>query len=182
VLKNLSEKYKLYLIVAGIILASIIAYRVAIKSTVMVMKDYRELKQKAAEAEDISSRCAALQKQLTILNRSYFDAAKGIDDTHNIFLDKLGRLAATYNATVTEYPAQHSYRASSVQVETHIAVLQGNFSDLLKVLYELEVNERIGRLVSVEYFTETNRKTKIRSLYMRIYIQNYRNKENNENS
>lgn len=181
-LKNITEKYKLYLLLAGIIVTAIIAYKLAIKSTVVTIREYRELKDKSEEAEDLPAQCAALQKQLANLNRSYFDVIKGIDDTHNVFLDKLGRLAAAHDAAVIEYPAEHSFQASSVRIDTHSAVLKGNFTDLLKVLYELEVNERIGRLVSVEYFTETNRKTKIRSLYMRIYIQNYRNREKDENS
>ena len=181
-MKNLSEKYKLYLLLGGFILILIIAYNVAIKSTISTIREYRELKQKSTEAADLPAQCAALQNQLKHLNRLYFDAVKGIDDTHEIFLNKLGRLAAQYNAAVIDYPAEHNFEASSVRIETHIAVLKGDFSDLLKVLYELEVNERIGRLVSVEYYTEINRKTKVRSLFMRIYIQNYRNKNNDENS
>ena len=172
----------MYLVLAAVFLAGILAYNIAVKNTIKTIKDYRELKRKSSEAADLPAQCALLSNQLSRLNQLYFNAVKGIGDTHEIFLDKLGRLADQYNTSVIEYPEKHSFNTSSVQIETHNAVLKGSFTDLLKVLYELEVHERIGRLVAVEYYTETNRKTKIRSLYMRIYIQNYRNKNNNENN
>lgn len=167
---------------AAVFLTGILSYNIAIKNTVKTIIDYSELKRKSSEAADLPEQCALLSNQLSRLNRLYFNAVKGIDNTHEVFLDKLGHFADRYNTSVIEYPEKHSFNTSSVQIETHTAVLIGNFTDLLKVLYELEVHERIGRLVAVEYYAETNRKTKIRSLYMRIYIQNYRNKNNNENN
>jgi hypothetical protein len=173
--KNLSDKYKLYIILAGLVAALLICYKVAFKSTFKAAANYRQLKERVREAADMPEQTALLQRQLTELNTKYFNEKKGFDDSHELILDKLSRLASKNSVLVTEYPEIHIYKSSTVQVETHTAVLKGGFLNLLHVLYEIEVHERIGRIVSVDYFTETDRKTKARSLFVRILIQNYRN-------
>lgn len=178
--KNISAKYRFYLLLAGILIGMLIAYRISVRSTIDTIKSYQELKKRSLEAGDLPSQCASLRKQIAELNHGYFENGSGYDEIHKNFLGKLGKLADIYHATLVEYPGQHNYKSSSVQVETHSAMLKGNFTDLLKILYELEVNERIGKLVSVEYFAETSRKTKIRSLFMHLYIQNYRNDKPDE--
>jgi hypothetical protein len=178
--KSLSEKYKLYLILSGLLLSLIICYNIAFKSTFLLALDYKQLKLRVQEAEDMPAQTAMLQKQLSELNKNYFNEIHGFDDSHELILEKMSRLASRYSVMVTEYPTVHIHKSSTVQVETHTIMLKGGFLDLLHVLYELEVKEKTGRIVSVDYFTETNRKTKVKSLYMRVYIQNYRNLNSHE--
>jgi hypothetical protein len=175
-----TERHIRYAILAGFFVMLLVSYKVAIKSTITTYSDYKELKEKSRVAEDLPIRIAELQEKLNDLNQTYFDAVKIIDNTHELFLDKLGQFASANRTTITEYPKEHIYETSSVLIETHSAILTGRFINLLKVLYQLEVKERIGRIVSVEFFTETNRRTKVSSLYMRLYIQNYRNLNRNE--
>lgn len=180
-LKNISEKQKFYLLAGSLVVLLIICYQLALKSTFSEIRMNKELKKMTIEAEDIPQQTALLKKQVADLNNKYFNEDIGNDDNHEIILEKVGRMALNTGTSVAEYPVRHIYQAMNTQVETHAIVLTGKFPNLLKVLYELEVHENVGRLVSVEYFTETDRKTRRRNLYSRIYIQNYRNLKNDEN-
>ena len=179
-IKGLSEKYKFYLLLAGFIFALIICYQVAFKSTFQSAKNCRNMKDKARLANEMPQKAANLRMELTRLNKEYFDNISGLNDAHEVILEKLSRLSSQYSTSVTGYPAKHIYETSFVQAETHTAILKGSFIDLLHVLYQLEVNERVGRIASVEYYTETDYKTKMTNLYSRIYIQNFRNLRKND--
>jgi len=180
-LKNISEKYKFYLLVGIFVVALIICYQLAIKSTIAGIRKNRELKKMALEAEDIPHQTALLKKQVLDLNNQYFNSNDQAEGNHEIILEKVSTLAAKSGVSVSEYPARHLFQTMSIQVETHSIVLTGKFPDLLEVLYQLEVHKKVGRLVSVEYYTETDRKTRRRQLFSRIYIQNYRNLKKDEN-
>jgi len=144
------------------------------------MRKTRVLKKMSIEAEDIPQQTALLKKQVLELNTKYFNEGIRSDDNHEVILEKAGNLSSTNNTSVYEYPARHLYRKMNIQIETHTVVLTGRFPDLLKVLYQLEVHKKVGRLVSVEYYAETDRKTRRRNVFSRIYIQNYRNLKSNE--
>ncbi|MBA7543583.1 hypothetical protein ES705_35914 [subsurface metagenome] len=178
--KNISEKQKFYLLIGTLVVVLFICFQVALKSTFAEIRKNKDLKTMALEAVNIPQQTALLKKQVVDLNNKYFNENIRADDNHEIILEKVSNLASGTNTSVTEYPARHIYQTMNLHVETHSIVLTGRFPDLLKVLYQLEVHERVGRLVSLEYFTETDRKTRRRNLYSRIYIQNYRNLKNNE--
>jgi hypothetical protein len=172
---KLSEKYKFYLLVAGFMISLILCYQVALKGTLQSIKNCRNMKEKARLATQMPQKVANLRNELTGINRQYFDDIRSQNDAHEVILEKLSQLSSKYSTTVTGYPERHVYQTTFVQAETHTAVLRGGFINLLHVLHEIEVNERVGRIASVEYYTETDYKTKITNLYSRIYIQNFRN-------
>jgi len=179
-MKGLSEKYKFYLLVAGFIVAMVICYQVDFKSTFQSANNCRLMKEKARLATEMPQKAANIRNELTKLNRQYFDNIRSQNDAHEVILEKLSELSSKYSTSVTGYPERHIYQTTFVQAETHTAIIKGGFINLLHVLYDLEVNERVGRIASVEYYTETDYKTKITNLYSRIYIQNFRNLKNND--
>jgi hypothetical protein len=180
-LKSLSDKYKFYILLAGFGLLLIICYQVAINGTVKIARQYRILKERAAIANDIPKKTAALNRQLNTLNSKYFSESENTQSGHEIILEKISRISSGNSVLVVGYPARHSFQTASVLVETHSALLRGRFTDLLKVIYALEVLEHTGRISSVEFFTETDRKTKSKQLFSRIYIQNYHNLSDYDN-
>jgi hypothetical protein len=179
-LKNLSEKYKFYLLVAGLIILLVISYQVALKGTFQCIKNCRTLKEKAKTAAQMPQKVANLKKELNSLNGQYFDNIHSQNDAHEVILEKLSLLSSKYSTSVTGYPERHIFQTSFIQTETHTAILHGGFINLLHVLYQIEANERVGRIASVEYYTVIDYKTKITNLYSRIYIQNFRNLKKDE--
>jgi hypothetical protein len=174
-LKNLKEKYKFYLLSAGFGLLILICYKIAISSTVKLAGQYHVLKERAAIASDIPKKTVVLNKQLNELNSKYFSESENLQSGHEVILEKISRISFDNSVLIIGYPERHAYQTASVLVETHTALLRGGFVDLLKILYTLEALEHIGRISSVEYYTETDHKTKTKYLYSKIYIQNYQN-------
>lgn len=179
-LKNLSEKYKFYFLLAAILVLLLICYNMAFKDTFKVWRDYKSLKDRAAVASEIPKKTAKLSSQLAELNSLFFNEKRENEDMHELILERIGTLTAHSNALLVGYPPLHLSKTSSVQIETHTIVLKGNFRDLLEIIYNLEVKQALGRIASIEFFTETDRRSHRRELFCRLYIQNFRNLKNHE--
>ncbi|MBN1953391.1 MAG: hypothetical protein JW801_19455 [Bacteroidales bacterium] len=170
-----NPKYRFFYLLTGIGVVILLAYQVAIKVTVDKMIRYRELKTNISQLDKVLEEIKDLKQQAVFLNARYFNTQDNIENTHEYYLDRLSQIASEKRVSVTEYPSEHVYRNNSLQIETHIISLQGSFIRLLNVLYQLENREKLGRIVSVDFFSETNRRTKLTTLTMQLYIQNYRN-------
>jgi hypothetical protein len=179
-IKGFSDKIKFYMLMGAFIILLIICYNIAFKSTLQSARNCSAMQEKARLASDMPKNEANLRNQLSMLNKKYFNGNRGLNDAHEVILEKLSKLSSEYSTTVVGYPERHLVEASFIQAETHMAILKGGFINLLKVLYQLEVNERVGRLASAGFYTETDFKTKVTNLYLRIYIQNFRNLKKND--
>jgi hypothetical protein len=180
-LKNISEKNKFYGLLVGFGIMVIICYKVAISSTLEIAGQYRILKKRALVAIDIPKKTSVLNQELKELNSKYFNSSENRQESHEVILEKISRISSDHSVLLIGYPAQHTFKTSSVVIETHAGLLRGGFIDLLRVLYALENSEHVGRISSIEFYTETDRKTKTKYLFSRIYIQNYHNLSDYEN-
>jgi type II secretory pathway component PulJ len=179
-LKNLSEKYKFLLLTGAFLLLILISYQIALKGTVQLRREVKALKQKISEADELPQQIGLLRKQLKMLNATYFEEKQRSNNKHEIVLETVSRQAAKYAVTVYEFPARHIVSTSSVQVETHTITLRGRYTDLLKTIQSLETEERVGRIVSVNFYTESERRSRKKYLYAQLFIQNYSNTPKHE--
>lgn len=179
-MKGLSDKYRFYIYLAGFLIILAICYNVALKSTIQSARNCRNMKEKAQLAVEMPQKAANLRSELATLNSTYFDEVKGLTDAHELVLERLSKLSSQFSTSVIGYPEKHLFENSFIRTETHTALLKGSFKNLLLVIYHLEVSEKVGRIASFEFFSEIDNKTRITNLYLRIYIQNYRNLKKNE--
>jgi hypothetical protein len=180
-LSKIPEKYKFYLLSALLLIVLIVCYKIAFKSTFEMIKQSGELKSKEAVAADIQAKTALLSQQLKEMNSTYFNENKSQLNTHELILEKISSFSYTNSVKLVEFPSKQLFQKATVEVETHTALLSGRFTNLLQVVSEMELYQQTGRMVSVGFYAEEDRKTKTRNLYSRLYIQNYRNLNDNEN-
>ena len=181
-LKNLKEQYKFYLIIGGFLIALFICHKLAFSSTFELRRSCRDLNGKLEEVDRLPVQLAELNKNLAVLDKQYFENKTDLSDNHEYILDRISESALRNNVSVHDYPPKHNVRTANLNVETHIVVLEGRFIHLVKTLYDIEVKEKLGRMVSVKFFSETERRSKRTSLYVQVFIQNYKNTNGNEKS
>ena len=71
-----------------------------------------------------------------------------------------------------ELPAMTSHQEGDFLVGTYKVVLEGNYKNLLKLVYLLEQKNKIGRVSSVSFIYKFDNKRKKNVLSMYLYIQN----------
>lgn len=170
-LNNLTYKQKNWLLLAGIVFFSFIVYFMAIVKTIDMASQCAELEEQIKTAGNAPGEIARLEAKLQEL-----DAKAGVSSDNVEFQQALLERVTTYcsnnRVSLKEFPANHVYTSNEVEVETNQLKVEGGFSNLLNLVFSLEQTERIGRVISVCYETQTDVRTKRVSLTAKIYVQN----------
>jgi len=158
------------LIVASFLFA-IIAYKMAIKKTVVLYNECKTYDNYMAEAQNAPKDIALLEKQLKKV-----DAILQNNDTSNIklqykLLDKASAYCLNNPVILSSYIEPEFYQYQDYDIETNKIVLEGGFHNLLKFIYKLEVEEPIGKVVSVKFEKKKQLRTENNKLFVSIYVQ-----------
>jgi hypothetical protein len=157
------------------LMAVILVYWIAVSGTVELKKSCTNLRKQLVSAGDAPTQLASLQARLNELNKmkGNIEKEEGTDPLLNFV--SINPVPAT---RLINYQPLHFYTRQPYLIETRIAVFEGNYNSLLKLLFTLEKSYSAGKVVSVKFETETNLKTEKKRLLMTLYIQSISNDKN----
>ena len=129
----------------------------------------KELSSEILNAEDLNLQIIGLSQEKYhlegLLGRSGISAselqvaiASHVADFRNVQLESIDPL--------------HESKDLDCEISTQSITISGEFRALLEVLQSFDTEFEFARLTSVQFWTETNRKTKKKHLYAKIYLQN----------
>lgn len=170
-LKNFTYKQKNWVLLGGIAFFSVVVYLLAVGKTIDMASECAELQGQIKSTGNAPDRVAQLQAKLKELDAKAGVSADSIE-FQQALLEKVTNYCSGNKVLLKEFPANHIYSTNEVQVETNQFKLEGGFSNLLNLVFSLEQNERIGKVISVCYETKTDVRTKQVSLTAKIYVQN----------
>lgn len=134
------------------------------------------------QAEEAPEQIKKLEEKLKNLNSSFSVYVTDSLSSQDKILELVSAFCQKNNLTLKELPVSGIVEEADFTVETNIIVAEGNFSSLVKLLYELEYNSRIARLSSVNFSSSIDNKRKKTILTLTIYLQNIKVKaKSNEN-
>ena len=115
----------------------------------------------------------------TWLMRSY-----RIDTTRHEsrMLNQLSGISRRYGVTLAALSLEAPTVHAGYRVQTRIAKLRGAFPGLVKAVYELEYQQPVGRLASVRFLLEEDRKQRRSFLVAYLYLQSITQEPPNEKS
>lgn len=164
------SKVKILLFIALVLLYFV--YAGAIKKTSNINRQYKQLLQKSEAIIQSNDEIIHLQNKINdienLIGRNIF-----LDRSiHELILQSIGKYCYRNNISIREFPAAILYQQGEYIVETHKIVLQGRYIPLLRMVYELEQNTHLAKIVSVNFYTAHNRKKQKDELYVEMYLQN----------
>jgi hypothetical protein len=148
----------------------------AIKPTLQAQKKLHQLKQVHQSITEAPIKFKKLQFQLDRINKLYFsmyDEATVLNQDY--LLEVLNKIVKENHVQITHYPGEHTFSSKKLNISTHIITIKGSFRNLLKTLYQFENNYKTFKLASIKFYAELNRKTKLKQLYMVVFIQQINN-------
>lgn len=131
-----------------------------------------DLEEQLATAVDAPQRISQLEQKLADINGQIGSNISGNTDYQELLLEKVSRYCSKNRLVLKQLPQTHSYVHQDFKVETHKVVVEGSFHKLLKLIYAIENDFKLGKLVSVRFETEKDFVTKSISLTASIYFQN----------
>lgn len=162
---------------------AVIVYFFAISHTIAEYRQVKELKWKVQKAKQSPGQMAVLENRLAFINSKVNDYL--IDSTRNqeSILDAVSTFCQKNNLILREFPKTGFEEQKDITIETNVIVAEGTYLNLLRLIYELEHKNKVGKVTSLSFnsFMDTKRKKQV--LTATIYLQNIRIKNNvNEKS
>lgn len=171
---NYKQKYQLLL--GGIALFLVIAYSLAFDKTWTAYQTTNQLQQQLSSAGQAWQQIENYQEQLKQLeseqNNQFF--------TQNYLFQKVTSFCQENKLAIQEMPESIVYKQQDVKILHNPIKVEGTFVPMVRLLYNLEQKEQLGRVVSVEFNLGKNYQSRQSELTAHIQLQNIQNQEKKE--
>jgi hypothetical protein len=174
---NLSYKQQFFTFAGIFVICLWIVYGISIKPTVAIKRQVRE-KEKAVEAlSSAPGRINVVSNKLEKINRQFSSFSMSGSTSRDLILEEISSYCSKNGISVYNYPESHIVKQQLFTLETNKIVLKSSFKRLIKLIHFLENKASFGRIISLRFYTEENRKTKQKVLFLELVIQNIKNDE-----
>jgi hypothetical protein len=175
--KNLTYQQKNKYLLLGSLVFLVVVYLAAIQNTINLYQKNSSREQALLKAEDAPQKIENYRQRLDELNNrlSYYvvDSIKG--EEH--ILEVVSNFCHKNHILLNRLPAVTTDDHGDVLVATTGVVAEGNYKDLLNLLYELEQKQKIARVTSAVFKSQFDHKRKKKVLTLTVYLQNIQIKE-----
>lgn len=168
--QNLTYRKKNKLLIGAAVLLLMISYFLPISRTIGLYVENDGLRDQLKLANSAPAYIEKLETESNQLNES-FSYLEQEDQLRKELLEKIGRACEKYDVLFKNFKNPHIALNDDVTIETHEVVLQSTYTNLLKTIYELEHELKIGKVVAVSFRVEQNRRTKKSYLLAHVYVQ-----------
>ncbi len=155
----------------GIALLLIASYKLAIDKTLLMKHESARLEEQVMQFKNIP-------KKLSILSQKekHYDSILGKMDlvdtsVQNNLLRTINQEANKHNIRVMDFDQPHIYKMGENKLHTFSFKLNGNYTDMLKVIHTIEQKGNFGEIVHVNFEKKKNYRTNKYSLGATVFVQ-----------
>ena len=171
-LERLSYKHKNYLLVAGLLILGVVVWKSAIRKTLDVRAECENLQIQLAKSQDAPAQLAFFRQRLSDLDALVGKGGAEASLAQQELLERVSDYCTEHRMTLKAFPESHEYTENEYAIVTNKVEVEGDFVDLVKLVYELEQKYTAARISSTQFYSKKNLKTKKVKLYALIYFQN----------
>jgi hypothetical protein len=176
------KKFKLifFLSVSGIFIFILLIWKMSLSKTVKEIQKNFQLKNILDSNTRYPEKKMVLKqriKTLSDLTNSKFLNSNDYDQRMIKIVDKY---CLDNNLIIRKIPERTISVQDNISIITSVFSIEGDFVDLVKLIYMLEQKEKLGRVTSANLTKKTEPKTKTSYLIADIFLQNIIFNESNE--
>jgi hypothetical protein len=176
--QKLSYRQKSRLLVSAAAVFLFMVYFLGIKKTIMKYRECAELEIKTKLAVNAPAELMSLEKNFYAMKKST-ESYVAINVQQSL-LGVVSKYCNENNLVVKDFTQPAISTNKDVTIETNSFVVEGPFTKALRLVYNLEQVNKLGRVASVNFSMKKDYVSKSSSLNTTVYIQNIKN-ESNEN-
>ncbi len=175
---NLTYKKKVLYLIAGFVLLLILSYSLSIRRTVTLSKICNKLEEQKESLQNAPSKIREIGQELNNINTLIGKDMHINMDVQSAILEKTGHFCQQHQLTLNNFPKTHYYKDKDYLIMTNKLVVEGEFIKILKLIYLFEQKFQLGKIISIQFDKERDRKTKRMKLYGSLFIQNVKHIKN----
>lgn len=149
----------------------LICYSVSIRPTIEVISDCSIQESQLSMLKNAPKVINELRKDLSEIESKIGNVETNDANFQKILLQLIGKYCESDDVVLLEFPEKVSFINDDYKIETYTLVIGGTFHDLLKFVYKLEQQYKLGKLVSLTFERKENPVTKKQNLKAKIIIQ-----------
>lgn len=169
------QKYVLLLIIAG--LFSLVIFKLSIQKTIRLYHSNQEALRKLENVSKAPQSIAKLQSEIEHLD-ALFGQMENETDHRAAIIQKCSDFCKENRIRVAQIKEPDILRRDKLIVETTELHFEGSHKNLLRLVYFLETTAGNGKLSSICFQKEMNKRSKEERLILKIFIQSI-TKQNN---
>lgn len=169
--KNISYRNRFYIVILLMTILATASYFFAIRNTISVVHECNYYKDKTKSYELLQSQESQLKSDLLFINQVIVNDSATTDEFSKQIFDFISHITNSHEVAITNFDQPLVSDESGFKVETYSLTISGTFIQLLKACNEIEKKIKIGRMVSMDFYTEKKSQKKTEELYLNIYIQ-----------
>ncbi|GAB1856176.1 hypothetical protein MHTCC0001_10110 [Flavobacteriaceae bacterium MHTCC 0001] len=154
-------------------MVAILCYTLAISKTIALKQEVKQL-----EKQEISFKNTPKQLMLLKQKQKYYDSIlakhqiKGSSIQNNL-LNLINSYADSSNIKVITFLEPHTVTQNNLKVNTYTFTLEGNYNDILLLIYKLESNTKFGEIINFHFEKKKNFRTNTFYLQASILLMNF---------
>ena len=171
---KLSDKIKKKVVYTSLItvLILIVSYQFSFKKTILLFNEYKLMLDERSNAHNLPDKLLKLQNELDNIAGTIESSNGEVSNKRNLIINMVSNFCDSNSLIVSELTPSLIKVENTFTIETNTIVTEGSFTNLVKLLNNLEQEKSFGKVISVRFATYLNRKTKKKNLFSEIYIQN----------
>lgn len=167
---SLNYKIRRRLLYFGLLLFLVLVYKLALAKTFEQRKYYQNSYEAHARVSSLSQKTVELKQKMVALDKLIGGEYK-VDSFQSYLVGRVNLLTKQYNIILKSYKEPDSYPFQNYLIDTYQIELSGAYKDLLEFIHHIEVSEPLGKLISVRFNVQEDKKSKEQSLVALLYLQ-----------
>lgn len=174
--QNLNYQRKFQLLILFSVALGIAVYQLALSKTINLYHQNSLLNIQLADAENAPDRLEVLKKSLYHLDQiTKNNHPDSIQNNHDLLLSSVSEYCKEKGLILKNFPETSIYKLGDYEVETNSFTVQGGFLNLLKLIYKLEQEVRVGNISSVMFQSAKDSENQKLILTATVYLQTAKN-------
>ena len=170
----MQTKNKMGLLVLGALVLLFASYQFAISNTLSLKKEYKTLNREMDSFKNFDEELIQLTQKDVSLDSVLTKLSLNNLSVENSLIRFLDVQCKAFNTSIIDFNPTHAVNLDSGMLSTYNFKLQGNFTDLLKVLHKIETESKFGELSHVSFVKSKNLRTRKSFLQVDVLLQSYK--------
>lgn len=149
----------------------LLIFPIAISATVQQYKQMHVLTLRVRKAAQAPSRIKICEKKLQSLELKLVQVIRADPVKQQMLLEMVSRSCKQQHLVLTKFPGPTTSSEEGYELETYAFTAKGPFKGLLKLAYNLEQEEKAGRICSLVFEKRKDGRTKRSFLTATFYLQ-----------
>lgn len=164
-------KTKNNILIIGFVFALLACYQLAVSKTVLIKKEYNDLKQEETLFENTPKQVSLLKQKKKYYNELLSKYKLDGSSLQNNLLKTINKFADSTNIKVIAFLEPHVINQNDLKISTYQFTLEGNYNAILKLIHKLEQETKFGEIINLAFEKKTNFRTGQISLQAQILLK-----------